>query len=158
MDMSYYYYKYNCQICGKRTNVKKTMVKGDFNGRECHVCQKKMCYRCSVGGFCKKCIDSFPEDIGKPYERKAKIFRFFHYIYLYLIFILVLLGAFTLLFNFAHSDIVDYFIAGLFIFGTVLPTPLIIINVIAYLIELNFSDRGAKKLLAKSTKKQNFFN
>lgn len=154
----YYYYRYNCQFCGKRTRSKKTPTKGVFDARKCHACHRLICYKCSVGGFCKSCIDSFPEDIGKPYEKKAKILRILHYTYLYIILLTVFLFVSTFLFIFILPTIGFYIFTALSIFVGVLACPGIIINVIVIFIELQFSDRGAKKLLNQFRQKGNFYN
>ena len=154
----YYYYRYNCQICGKRTKTRKSGVK-DFKPLTCHVCHKVMCYKCSIGGFCKSCIDSLPNDIGKPYEKKAKILKIIHYSYFCIILLCCLLFVNSFLFILISYSIYEYLFLASIILVVYLCCPGLIIHyVVVFFIEPRFSDRGAKKLLAEFHQKRNFFN
>jgi len=69
---TYYSYNYECQVCGKKTKTKKNPAVGNIKIPICQVCNKKLCNNCRMGGFCETCINLFPEEIRKPYEKKAK--------------------------------------------------------------------------------------
>lgn len=152
----YYYHRFNCQICGKRTRTRKSGVKGDFNGSYCHVCHRLFCYKCSVGGFCKDCIDKIPEDLGKPYAKKARVLKFLHYAYLGLIplFFFLAFITFFLFVIFPNIGMFFIYVSSALLFYIFVPG--FLIEYIVKLIEFRFSDKSAKILIYKFRQKENF--
>ena len=88
-----YYIRYYCQICGKQSNAPSPS-----EIPTCLICHKNMCQRCAIGGFCKDCIKLFPENLRKPYEKKAKLIKRFllSMFILFLIILLSIVGGFIL--------------------------------------------------------------
>ena len=148
----YYYQRFNCQICGKRTRTKKSPVKGDFNGRHCHVCHRLICYKCSVGGFCKICFESFPKDIRATYEKKAKKLKNFKKSYIGAILFCCFLAFLAAIFAFSASKIsaIIYFAAMILAGLLVFPGSVILIYVLHT--ESKFTDSEAKLFLRKYPK------
>ena len=73
------YFEYRCQSCGREVKVKSK-----HGIPECIVCDKSLCYRCKMGGFCKSCLSQIPKKMRRSYEIKVKIVKFLHYFYLFI--------------------------------------------------------------------------
>ena len=152
--------KYNCQVCGIRTKRKFILFQGDLPALTCQVCQRDICYKCSTGGFCRKCFELFPDDIRKPYEKKAKIFKIFTYLYLSIVFLacaLLFAVIIALIRQTKYEELAMYsFFVSMALFGYVL-CPGLIIQSIVNSIEYNHSDGGAMRLIDQHPKKEILF-
>lgn len=155
---TYYYHRFNCQVCGKRTRTKKSPVKGDFNGRQCHVCGRLICYKCSVGGFCKTCFESFPKDNRESYEKQAKKLKNLKYSYYYIILLCCFLFVSSGLLSFIAPEIASFAYAGSGILFVYLCCPGLIIQIMVLHNESKFTDSEAKLFLRKYPKLKNPFN
>ena len=156
----YYYYKYNCQVCGKRTKTNQSMYKEGLKAPTCLVCHKVMCYKCKIGGYCKNCIELFPEDIRKPYEKKAKILKMFTYFYTCITYLMALTFISTFIIIMVapeYEEIAKYSLFTSFVLLGYIICPGLIIQFIVKSIESDFSDKGARKLILRLQHKEKFF-
>jgi hypothetical protein len=70
--IEYPVYKYQCQLCHREgsTGDPEKIVK-------CQICGLALCYRCTIGSFCKPCFETLPEENQKQYKSRIYLRRIY---------------------------------------------------------------------------------